>query len=142
MRADLAIIAEWIKPGSSALDLGCGDGRVIVTAARRYGAKAVGIEIDPLRYWWCRSLITVLRLHDRVELVYGDFFTKDLRDADVVTCYLLDNTNKRLQGKLKKELKPSTRVVSHYFTFPALQMLRQDDDDKLYLYSCEITPKD
>lgn len=118
-------------------DLGCGDGRLIVTAARRYGARAVGIEIDPLRYLWCQLLITVLRLRGRVRIIYGDFFSKDLGDADVVTCYLLSNTNKKLQGKLKKELHPRTRVVSHYFTFPALNLVSQDEQDKLYLYNLE-----
>lgn len=115
-------------------DLGCGDGRLIVTAARRYGARAVGIEIDPLRYLWCQTLITVLGLRDRVEIIYGDFFSKDLTNADVVTCYLLQDTNNKLQIKLKKELHSSTRVVSHYFTFPGLHLVNRDEDDKLYLY--------
>jgi SAM-dependent methyltransferase len=123
-----------VGPGDLVYDLGCGDGRLIVTVARRYGARAVGIEIDPLRYLWCQALITVLGLRDRVEIIYGDFFSKDLANADVVTCYLLQDTNNKLQIKLKRELQSSSRVVSHYFTFPGLHLVKQDEDDKLYLY--------
>jgi SAM-dependent methyltransferase len=114
-------------------DLGCGDGRIIVTAARRYGARAVGIEIDPLRYLWCQLLITVLGLRGQVKVVFGDFFGKDLSPADVVTCYLIQITNEKLEAKLMKDLRPGTRVVSNYFTFPGLMQVRESGDAKLYL---------
>jgi SAM-dependent methyltransferase len=123
-----------VGPGDIVYDLGCGDGRMIVTAARRYGARAVGIEIDPLRYLWCQTLITVLGLRDRVRVVYGSFYRQDLSGADVVTCYLLQSTNEKLEGKLKRELHPNTRVVSNEFTFPGLHLRRRDGEAKLYLY--------
>jgi SAM-dependent methyltransferase len=123
-----------VGPGDLVYDLGCGDGRTIVTAARRFGARAVGIEIDPLRYLWCQVLITVLGLRDRVRVVYGSFYRQDLSDADVVTCYLLQSTNEKLEGKLKRELDPIARVVSNRFTFPGLHLLQQDPKDELYLY--------
>jgi SAM-dependent methyltransferase len=122
-----------VGPGDLVYDLGCGDGRMIVTAARRYGARAVGIEIDPLRYLWCQILITVLGLRDRVKIVFGDFFTRDLRDANVVTCYLLQDTNNKLEGKFERELRPGTRVASNTFTFPGLLNVRQDGGAALYL---------
>ena len=106
-------------------DLGCGDGRMIITAVRRYGARAVGIEIDPLRYLWCQFLVSVLGLRDRVKIIFGNFFSQDLSDADVITCYLLQDTNEKLEGKLKQELRPGTRVVSHDFTFPGLSKVRR-----------------
>jgi predicted RNA methylase len=115
-------------------ELGCGDGRTLVTAARRYGARAVGIEIDPLRYAWCQALIAVLGLRDRVRVVYGDFFAQDLSEATVVTCYLLDSTNRKLQEKLLSELDPGARVVSHMFAFPELHLVHYDKQDQLYLY--------
>ena len=124
-----------VRPDDLVYDLGCGDGRIIVTAARRYGAKAVGIELDPLRYLWCQLLITVLGLRDQVQVVFGNFFKQDLSAADVVTCYLLRDTNKKLQGKFENELNPETRVVSNYFTFPELQLASEDKEEKLYLYS-------
>jgi SAM-dependent methyltransferase len=124
-----------VGPDDLVYDLGCGDGRLIVTAARRYGARAVGIEVDPLRTLWCRVLITVLGLRDRVRVVRGDFFAEDLRDADVVTCYLLQSTNETLEEKLQRELGSSTRVVSYEFTFPGLHLMGQDDEAEVYLYN-------
>jgi len=124
-----------VGPDDLVYDLGCGDGRIIVTAARRYGARAVGIELDPLRFVWCQILITVLGLRDRVRLVYGDFYKQELSAASVVTCYLLRATNKKLEGKFKAELNPETRVVSNYFTFPGLRLVNENEEDKLYLYN-------
>jgi SAM-dependent methyltransferase len=123
-----------VGPDDLLYDLGCGDGRTIVAAARRCGARAVGIEIDPLRYVWCQTLITVLGLRDRVRVVYGDFFAQDLSQADVVTCYLLDSTNLKLQKKLLSELAPNARVVSHMFAFPELHLVHYEKQDQLYLY--------
>jgi SAM-dependent methyltransferase len=123
-----------VRPDDTVYDLGCGDGRTIITAARRYGARAVGIEIDPLRYLWCQLLITILGLRQRVEIIFGDFFSQDLSAADVVTCYLLQSTNNKLESKLKDELQPGTRVVSHHFTFPGLQLVRQDAEGNVHLY--------
>jgi predicted RNA methylase len=124
-----------VGSGDLVYDLGCGDGRTIVTAARRYGARAVGIEIDPLRYLWCQALITILGLRGRVRIVYGNFFKQDLSDASVVTCYLLQDTNNKLESKLKRELRPGTRVVSNTFSIPGLHKVRQHGDAKLYLYA-------
>jgi len=122
-----------VRPGDLVYDLGCGDGRVLLAAARRYGARAVGIEIDPLRYLWCQFLITVLGLRGRVRIIFGDFFSQDLSQADVVTCYLLQDTNRRLEGKFTRELRPGTRVVSNYFDFPGLYKVRQEEKTSLYL---------
>jgi len=124
-----------VGPDDLVYDLGCGDGRMIITAARRYGARAVGIELDPLRYLWCQMLITIMGLRSRVRIVFGDFFKQDLSDADVVTCYLLQSTNEKLQGKLQQELMPGARVVSNSFTFPGLRLLRRDGKAELYLYN-------
>jgi len=131
---EMLTMAE-VGPDDLVYDLGCGDGRIIVTAARRCGARAVGIELDPLRFLWCQILITVLGLRGRVRIVYGDFFKQDLSTASVVTCYLLTVTNKKLEGKFKSELKPDTRVVSNYFLFPNLQLVSEDKEEKLYLYN-------
>jgi predicted RNA methylase len=124
-----------VGPGDLVYDLGCGDGRTIITAARHYGARSVGIEIDPLRFLWCQVLITVLGLRDQVRVVYGSFYKQDLGEANVVTCYLLQSTNEKLQGKLMRELRPDTRVVSNSFTFPRLHLLRQDAKAVIYLYN-------
>jgi SAM-dependent methyltransferase len=126
-----------VGPGDVVYDLGCGDGRFIIAAALRYGARAVGIEIDPLRYAWCRALTTVLGLRRRIRVIHGDFFAQDLSEADVVICYLLQGTNTKLQGKFQAELRPGTRVVSNYFKFPKLRLTGQDDEDQLYVYDVD-----
>lgn len=123
-----------VGPGDTVYDLGCGDGRLVIEAARRFGARAVGIEIDPLRYLLCQLRITFLGLRDRVRIVHGDFFRQDLRRADVVTCFLLTSTNQKLLGKFKRELPPGARVVSNRFTFPGLFLVDQDTKADLFLY--------
>ena len=133
---EMLTMAE-VGPDDLVYDLGCGDGRIIVIAARRYGARAVGIELDPLRFLWCQLLITVLGLRNRVRIIYGDFYKQDLSSANVITCYLLRATNKNLERKFKEELKPETRVVSNYFTFPSLQLVSEDKEEKLYLYNLQ-----
>jgi SAM-dependent methyltransferase len=123
-----------VGPDDIVYDLGCGDGRTIITAARRYGARAVGIEIDPLRYIWCQVLVTIMGLRGRVRIIYGDFFTQDLTEATVIICYLLRDTNIKLEWKLKKELHPGTNVVSNTFLFPGVKMVRQDGKARLYRF--------
>jgi SAM-dependent methyltransferase len=126
-----------VGPGDVVYDLGCGDGRMIIAATRRYGAHAVGIELDPLRFIWCQILITFLGLRGRVRIIFGDFYKQDLSAADVVTCYLLQSTNNKLQAKFKQELRPDTRVVTNFFTFPKLHLVSADKEDKLYLYTLQ-----
>ena len=126
-----------VGPDDLVYDLGCGDGRLVTIAAKECGARAVGVEIDPLRYLWCQVLITILGLRDRVRIVFGDFFKMDLSNADVVTCYLLQETNDKLEGKLKKELRGGTRIVSNTFMFSNIEMSRWDGQAKLYIIRIE-----
>ena len=123
-----------IKPGDVIYDLGCGDGRVIVMAARRFKAKAIGVEIDVFRFLWCQFLITILGLRRRVKVVLGDFFKKDLRGADIILCYLLQSTNDRLEEKLLTELEPKTRIVSNTFMFHNLPLIKSDGKSGIYVY--------
>lgn len=128
-----------IKPGELVYDLGCGDGRILIAAAKKYQARAVGIELDPLRWLWCQILITLLGLREKVEVHLGNLFQYDLSQADVVTCYLLPDTNKKLQAKLLQELKTDTRVVSNTFLFPGMKEKSQKGKARLYLFSPENT---
>ena len=123
-----------VKPGEVVYDLGSGDGRLLVAAVRLHRAKAVGIEIDPLRYLWTQALITVLGLRGRITVLWGSFFDRDLSEADVVTLYLTEKTNARIVEKLRKELRPGTRVVSHSFTFPGWGLSGFDKQSDLFLY--------
>ena len=96
-------------------DLGCGDGRFVVTAARQFGARGVGIDIDPERIQEARELAARTGADDRVRFIEGDLFEADISAATVVTLYLLTQLNLKLRPKLMKELKPGTRIVSHAF---------------------------
>jgi ribosomal protein L11 methylase PrmA len=96
-------------------DLGCGDGRIPVTAARKYGARGTCIDIDPQRIKEANENVEKNKVGDLVRVVQGDLFEQDLSEATVVTLYLLPSLNEKLMPKLMKELKPGTRVVSHAF---------------------------
>ena len=97
-------------------DLGSGDGRIVITAVQRYGAKrGVGIDIDPDRVKEARENAQKAGVTDRVTFVQGDLFQADIREATVVTMYLLQDVNLKLRPKLLSELRPGTRVVSHNY---------------------------
>jgi precorrin-6B methylase 2 len=97
-------------------DLGCGDGRLVITAVKKFGAKrGVGVDIDPRRIRESNENAKAAGVTDRVEFVEQDLFKTDIKEATVVTLYLLPDVNLRLRPKLWSELKPGTRVVSHAF---------------------------
>jgi predicted RNA methylase len=125
-----------VGPDDTVYDLGCGDGRILVAAAKRYHARAVGIEIDPIRYLWCQLLISVLGLRKQVHIIFGNLFNTDLSEADVVVCYLMPDALSKLENKLKTELKPGKRIVSNKFSFPTLDLVTKDGNAILYT----ITP--
>ena len=96
-------------------DLGSGDGRIPITAARRFGARGVGIDLDPKLVAQATRSAQEAGVGDRVRFIEGDIFEADIFGATVVTLYLLSSINERLRPKLLKELRPGTRVVSHQF---------------------------
>lgn len=96
-------------------DLGCGDGRIVIAAAQKYGARGVGIDIDPERIREANENAARAKVTDKVRFIQGDLFQADISEATVVTLYLLTELNLKLRPKLLQELKPGTRVVSHAF---------------------------
>jgi precorrin-6B methylase 2 len=104
-----------VRPGEMVYDLGCGDGRIVIAAAQKYRAHAVGIEIRREIYERTLRKVTSMGLADQVQIVQGNVLRYDLHPADVVTMYLLTSSNERLKPILQKDLKPSARVVSHDF---------------------------
>lgn len=104
-----------IGPGDVLYDLGSGDGHIVITAAKQYDARGVGIDIDPERISEARQNAEEAGVSDRVTFKEGDLFDADLRDADAVTLYLLPSVNLRLRPKLLEELRAGTPVVSHAF---------------------------
>ncbi len=123
-----------LAPGETLYDLGAGDGRIIITAAREFGARAVGIEIDPLRAALCNWRVFLGRLGDRVRVERANFFDVNLRDADVVTFFLSQGAADKLKDKFSAELRPGARIVSHRRPLPGWRPAAVDERFGLYLY--------
>ena len=104
-----------VGPGDFLIDLGSGDGRIVITAAREFGIRALGLDIDPQRVAEARDNAVKAGVADRVEFRQENIFNADFSRASVVTLYLLPAVNLRLRPKLLDELRPGTRVVSHDF---------------------------
>lgn len=107
--------AARVKPGETVYDLGSGDGRIVITAAQKYGAKAVGVELRPDLCDRARERVKELGLEDKVTIVEGSALRVNLSGADVVTMYFLTSSNERLRPNLERWLKPGARVVSNQF---------------------------
>ena len=112
-RVDKMLELACLKPGDRVYDLGCGDGRIVHTAAKRYGADAVGLELSPIVYWWARTRNFFLRSTSRV--LMRDFRRIDYSNAKALCFYLLPAILKTMRPKFEAELKPGTRVVSYAF---------------------------
>jgi ubiquinone/menaquinone biosynthesis C-methylase UbiE len=145
---DQMLVIAGVRPGEKVYDLGCGDGRIVIAAARQFKAKAVGIEIRRDIYEQTAAKVASLGLSDQVKIVQGDALRYDLSDADVVTLYLLTSSNERLKPALLKYLKPSARVVSHDFeirgwkSVSVHKMTVGGQQHSIYLYQiAEITKK-
>jgi SAM-dependent methyltransferase len=127
-----------VKPSDVVYDLGCGDGVIVATAAQKYGARAVGIDVDPQRVKEATERAQKMGVSDKVEIRQGDLFDADIEEASVVTLYLLRSLNIRLMPKLKAELKPGTRIVSQTFdmgeTWPPEKTIEVDGRN-VYLWT-------
>jgi len=115
-------------------DLGSGDGRILITAVREFGARSVGIEADPLRLIFSRILIKLLRLGGQAKVIWGNFYNKKLSEATVITVFLFGSTNVRLKEKFERELKPRTRIVSYHWPFEGWSSVVADEEEQIYLY--------
>jgi cyclopropane fatty-acyl-phospholipid synthase-like methyltransferase len=104
-----------VHAGDVVYDLGSGDGRIVITAAKQFGARGVGVEIDPALVATAKANAVAAGVADRVTFITGNIFDADVSQATVVTLYLLQSLNERLRPKLVRELKPGARVVSHVF---------------------------
>lgn len=119
-------------------DLGSGDGRIVILAAQKYGARGVGIELDPRLVDISRQVARDAEVADRVRFIEGDLFTADISAATVVTLFLSPSVNNELEPKLRRELKPGTRIVSHQFGIgkwaPEKTVRADEDRTNLYLW--------
>lgn len=133
-----------LKPGETLYDLGSGDGRILIAAAARYQAKAVGVEITPRLVESAREEVERAGLADRIEVIEGDILTTDFSAADVVTLYLDTEANERLRPNLERYLKDGARVVSHDYEVPGWRPARVERTEgggnghMIYLYRVPV----
>ncbi len=130
-----------VKSTDLVYDLGCGDGRIVITAAKDFGAHGVGVDIDPARIREAQENAKQAGVAGLVKFEQNDLFKADIRNATVVTLYLLPNVNERLKPKLLSELKPGTRIVSHSFTMGDWKPDRETTVDGRYIYLWTVSAK-
>jgi SAM-dependent methyltransferase len=134
-----------VKAGDVVYDLGCGDGRLVITAVKKFGARrGVGVDIDPQRISESNENAKAAGVTDKVDFRVQDLFTTDFKEATVVTLYLLPSVNLKLRPKLLSELKPGTRVVSHAFDMgdwePEKTVTVEPGGQALYLWTIPARP--
>ena len=128
-----------VKSSDVIYDLGCGDGRIVIAAAKNYGARGVGIDLDPMRIREARKKARDAGVENRVEFREQDLFQANFRDATVVALFLLPSINKRLRPQLQA-LKPGTRIISNTFEIEGWKhakeiVVKNDPDDNYYFGS-------
>jgi len=140
------LAAADLKPGETVFDLGCGDGRVLITAAKKFGARAVGVELSPKLAQAANEQIRAEGLENQVKVIQGDLMEADLSSADVVTIYLLTHSNDQLRPRLERLLKRGARVVSHDFQVRGWKPVRVEKLEvhrrmhSIYVYQMPVEP--
>lgn len=122
-----------VKKGDVVYELGSGEATALIIAAKEFGAKGVGIEIDPLRFGLSKFTVWRKGLSDIIMIIRGDIFKESLKEADVVYIYLVPRTLNRLIPKLKKELKKGTPIISYKYEMN-LPLKKFDEKNELRLY--------
>jgi len=130
-----------IKPGDVIYDLGSGDGRIVITAAKQYGVRGVGIDINPVRIKEANENARKEGVTDKVTFKQNDLFAEDIHEATVVTIYLLPSVNLKLRPKMFKELKPGTRIISHDFDMGDWKPERRVEVDNHRIFTWTIPEK-
>ena len=115
-----------VGPNDVVYDLGCGDGRIVITAAKEYGARGVGVDLDPQRIKESEANAKQAGVQDRVTFKLQDASTVDVSDATVVTLYLLSASNLKLRPMLTRQLEPGARIVSHAFSMGDWEPVKTD----------------
>jgi cyclopropane fatty-acyl-phospholipid synthase-like methyltransferase len=137
--ADEMLKMAHVTANDVVYDLGSGDGRVLILAAQKYGARGVGVELDPKLVELSRQIAREGEVADKVTFIEGDLFEADISKATVVTLYLSPSVNRRLESKLRRELRPGTRIVSHQFLIgdwpPDKSVRAEDDRTDLFLWT-------
>jgi SAM-dependent methyltransferase len=143
------VVAEMLKVAKVGkndvlYDLGSGDGRIPITAAKKFGTRGVGVDIDPARVTEARANAVKAGVADKVKFMQQDLFETNIKEATVVTLYLLPDVNLRLRPKLLADLKPGTRVVSHNYDmgdWKPLQTITVKVPEEHTIYYWVVPPK-
>jgi len=134
--ADAMLKLARVTASDVVYDLGSGDGRIVILAAQKYGARGVGIEIDPRLVELSRTVAREGEVADRVTFIEGDLFTADISQATVVTLWLTESVNARLTPKLLRELKPGARIVARQYPLSVTPQRRETvDGEDLFLWT-------
>jgi predicted RNA methylase len=131
-----------VRPGQKVVDLGAGDGRLVIAAAHMFKAQAIGVEIDPLRCLIANTIILLRGLRKKAHVHWGNMYKFDLADADIVTLYLWPSTNQNLTLRLADQLRPDATVVSHHFSMTNWIPVAVDKRDRVYVYKIGQTELD
>lgn len=130
-----------VRKGDVLYDLGSGDGRIPIAAAKKYGIRAVGVDIDPVRIKEARANAAAAGVADKVTFRQEDLFKTDFSEASVVTLYLLSSLNEKLRPRLLAELKPGTRIVSHAFRMGDWEPEKTRDVEGSTIYFWTVPPR-
>ena len=126
-----------IRPGETICDLGCGEGRVLITSAKEFSTRAIGVEIDPLKVVMARLLARINGVDNRVRIIRGNLFDFDPGSADVLYLYLTHQAVDRLFPEILKKLNPSVRIVSYRFCLRGMTPEKVSEDKALFLYQLD-----
>lgn len=123
-----------VKPDEQVYDLGSGDGRVLITAAKEFGAQATGIEINPFLVLYSRLRILIGGLREKAKVIRGDMFQVDIGSADVLILFQREETNERLKDKLMREMKKGTWLICYVWKMKNWEPAKEDSTSQIYVY--------
>jgi precorrin-6B methylase 2 len=123
-----------VTPEDIVYDLGSGDGRIVIMAAKEFGASSVGIEIDPIRFWWSQCRIKRNRVNHKAKVIKSNFLEINLEEATVITIYGGIKINEQIKEKLESDLKSGTRIVSYFFKLEGWIPVKTKKESSLFLY--------
>jgi SAM-dependent methyltransferase len=138
---DAMLHLAGVKKSDMLIDLGCGDGRIVIRAAERFGCRGIGVDLDPLRVSEAEQNAREKKVQHLVRFVVGDVFEFDFSQATVVTMYLLPSINLKLRPRLLAELAPGTRIVSHDFGMGDWRPERQREVENSVIYLWTVPPR-
>lgn len=130
-----------LRPGDVLVDLGAGDGRVLIAVAGHPDVRAIGVEIDPIRFLICRIRLAMKGLSQTARVHKKNFFHMDLREATVVTFYLSQAAADKLADKLERELQHGSRIISYRRPLPGWTPIIYDEEDSIYVYEVNVAQK-